>query len=98
MDRTLVAIFGSETRLRVLAVLANARHPMSGYRIAKTAGIRIPKVYPELERLRSGGAIGRRGAGWVMRDRDVGALLRKRVRIHWSGEWHLDKALRDAED
>ena len=83
MDRSLVAVFGGETRLKVLAVLANAHQPFTGYRVAKTAGIRPPKAYAELRRLEAVGVVGRESGRWVILDRDLFFLLRKRARVHW---------------
>ncbi len=37
-DSALVAAFGSEIRVRTLAVLANASGPLAAYRIARSEG------------------------------------------------------------
>ncbi len=97
-DPALSGLVGSETRLRVLAVLANAQRPLSGYRVAKTGAVSISKAYPELERLAASKLVIRSARGWSIRDEDVAALLRKRVRIVDSGDWFRDKPKRDAED
>lgn len=98
VEPALVALFGSETRLRLLAVLANAQHPMSAYRVAKVGEVRPPKAYPQLDRLRAAGLVAGTPSGWIITDNDVAALLRKRVRIAWEGDWFRDKPKRDRED
>jgi DNA-binding PadR family transcriptional regulator len=98
IDGALAALFGSDTRLRSLAVLANARHPMTAYRVAKVGGVRPTKAYPELHRLEKAGVVSSGRSGWTLRDRDVALLLRKRVRIVWEEDWFRGKAERDAED
>ncbi len=98
LDPALTAMFGSETRLRLLAVLANAQHPMTAYRVAKVGGVRAAKAYPELDRLKRARLISDTPSGWTFRDEDVATLLRKRVRIFWDGDWFRDKARRDRED
>ncbi len=98
IDAALSAFAGSETRVRLLAVLANARHPLTGYRVAKTGMVSISKAYPELRRLAESNLVIHTGRGWAIRDEDVAALLRKRVRIVDSGDWFRGKRRRDAED
>ncbi len=98
IDPALSGLVGSETRLRVLAVLANAQRPLTGYRVAKTGAVSISKAYPELERLAASKLVLRCGRGWAIHDEDVAALLRKRVRIVDGGDWFRDKPKRDAED
>jgi hypothetical protein len=39
LEAGLVALFGSATRVSVLAVLAGVSRPFTGYRVAKIAGI-----------------------------------------------------------
>jgi|SRR5208282_875702 len=87
VDPRLVAVFGSETRVRTLAVLASANGPMTAYRVGKVGEVSMPKVYREIYRLSEVGLVGRRGDGWILLDDDVGGLLRRRVRISWSEDW-----------
>ncbi len=98
IDAALSGLVGSETRLRVLAVLANAQRPLTGYRVAKTGAASISKVYAELERLATSNLVIHSARGWSIKDQDVAALLRKRVRIVDSEDWFRDKPKRDAED
>lgn len=86
-DRALVEFCGSETRVRTLGVLANAHSPMSGYRIAKVAGVPEPKVYPELRRGIRSGIIQKEKGGFRLIDPDLRALLQKRVRLYWDVDW-----------
>ena len=90
-DPKLVALFGSETRVRALAVLAGAHRPMTAYRVGKTGSVPLPKAYREIHRLEKAGLVGRRGSGWVLLDDDVRALLRKRVRILWWEDWRAER-------
>ena len=86
-DRSLVAFCGSETRVRTLGALANAEFPMSGYRIAKVAGVPEPKVYPELRRGVKAGIVRKEKDGYRLIDSDLRALLQKRVRLYWDVDW-----------
>ncbi|MGA7923687.1 MAG: helix-turn-helix domain-containing protein, partial [Thermoplasmata archaeon] len=63
VDLTMVALFGSETRVRVLAVLAGAYGPLTAYRVGKTGGVSMPKAYREIGRLHKAGIVARKGAG-----------------------------------
>lgn len=94
VDRSLVALFGSETRVRTLAVLASAFRPMTAYRVGKVGSIPMPKVYREIDRLAESRLVGREGDGWVLLDPDVRTLFRKRVPIHWAGDWLAERARR----
>ncbi len=85
----LVALFGSATRVRVMAPLANASRPMTAYRIATLSGVARTKINVEIRRLEEAGIVrsrtiekGRRG--WELVDPDLRSLLRKRIRIVWS--------------
>lgn len=90
-DRSLVAFCGSETRVRTLGTLANAEFPMTGYRIAKVAGVPEPKVYPELRRGVKAGFVRRERSGYRLTDPDLRALLRKRIRIYWDVDWDASR-------
>jgi hypothetical protein len=92
LDAALSAAFGSETRLRVLAVLSNAYRPLTGYRIAKTGDVPIPKAHEQLHRLERSGLVAHLVDGWIIQDRDVRALLRKRIRIRAWNDWLTEKA------
>ncbi|MGB6500287.1 MAG: hypothetical protein WBG19_02645 [Thermoplasmata archaeon] len=97
LDPGVVALFGSETRVRTLAVLASAHAPMTAYRIGKVGGISMPKAYREVARLEKAGLVGARKAGWILLDPDVRALLRKRVRVAWANDWLAERARRVPE-
>jgi hypothetical protein len=98
LDPGLVALIGSETRVRILAVLASAHAPMTAYRIGKVGGVSMPKAYREVARLEKARLIGARRDGWVLLDRDVRALLRKRARIAWANDWLAERARRLPEE
>ena len=87
IDPGLVSLFGSQTRLLTMAVIANADEPLTGYRVAKIAGLPRIKVYPEIRKGVAANLLARDGAGYRMIDNDVRTLLRKRVRIRWDEEW-----------
>jgi hypothetical protein len=94
LDPPLSALFGSRTRLLTMAVLANADEPLTGYRVAKVAGLPRTKVYPEIRKGVSSGLLVRVGSGYRMDDPDVRDLLRKRVRIRWYDEWNRSRGSR----
>jgi hypothetical protein len=97
IDSRLLAAFGSETRVRTLAVLANAFRPLTAYRIAKTGDILLSKVYGELERLAGAGVVARRGKGWVLLDWELGFLVAKRVRVSWSEDLESARSMHARE-
>jgi DNA-binding transcriptional ArsR family regulator len=89
VDPGLLALFGSGTRVRVLAPLANASAPLTAYRIASLVGVPRTKVYAELDRLASAGIVKRFRASesrtvWELCDPDLRRLLRRKARIVWS--------------
>lgn len=89
VDPGLVALFGSEDRVRTLAALANADAPLTAYRVATIVGMKPPNVYRELKRLVRFNEVARSPTpqgtlGWKLTDADVRALLRRRLRIVWS--------------
>jgi DNA-binding transcriptional ArsR family regulator len=90
IDPRIIATFGSETRVRILAVLANAHRPLTAYRVGVTGGVPFPRLYREIARLEKAGLVERKGSGWILVDRDVAALLRKRVRIVWDEDWFAE--------
>lgn len=87
VDPSLTSLFGSQTRLLTMAVLANAEEPLTGYRVAKIADLPRAKVYPEIRKGVTTGLLTRVDEGYRMVDSDVRALLRKRIRIRWDEEW-----------
>lgn len=97
-DRRLTALFGSETRVRALAVLAGAYGPLTAYRVAKVGEIPVQKAYEEMGRLSRSGLVAHRRGGWILVDRDVRALLRKRVRIRWADDLNAERQHRRAEE
>jgi hypothetical protein len=94
LDPSLSTLIGSRTRLLTMAVLANSDEPLTGYRVAKVAGLPRTKVYPEIRRGLAAGLLVRAGSGYRMDDPDVRALLRKRVRIRWYDEWNRSRGSR----
>jgi len=88
----LVALLGSETRASILAVLAGASVPFSGYRVAQVAGVQPIKAYAELRRLRIAGIVRetprKKGQSvWELPPGDLRSLIARRSRIYWSGDW-----------
>lgn len=86
-DPRLVALFGSEARVRVLAVLASAYAPMNGAQISRTAGVPPPKAHEQLHSLSVAGIVEHREDGWRLLDRDVRVFLRKRLQLRSSEDW-----------
>jgi DNA-binding transcriptional ArsR family regulator len=95
VDRSLVAAFGSETRVLTLAALANSSVPLTAYRAAKIAGLRPPKVYEEIRRAKANGLVGQVGGKVTLLDPDIRDLLRRRVRIFGLGDWLTEKDRRE---
>ena len=92
IDPGIVALFGSQNRALVLAALANASSPLSGYRVAKIFGGQKIKVNAELTRLAKVGVVSTRRTasgrrGWTLEDPDLRKLLRRRIRICFAQEW-----------
>ena len=92
VDPSLVALFGSEARALSLGVLANAKRPMTGYRVAKVAGLPKIKAYAQLKTALEAGWIRRVGNAYWLPDGDLRSLLRKRVLIFWSDDWLSNRA------
>ncbi len=86
----LSTLFGSEDRVRTIAILANADRPLTAYRIAKIARIEPPNVYRELSRLSKQGEVKRSAdpsEGWVLTDSDLRRMMQRRLRITWSEDF-----------
>ncbi|HLF07206.1 MAG TPA: winged helix-turn-helix domain-containing protein [Thermoplasmata archaeon] len=86
VEQSLVALFGSATRVRVLAALAGMLKPRTAYWIAKMVGILPPKAYRELAVLQRAGivasAIDSRGArNYSLVDADLGRYIARRAPI-----------------
>ena len=82
---------GSRTRLLTLAALANSPVPLTGYRIAKTTGLPRVKVYSELHRAQTFGLVKKEEKFYSILDRDIQALLQRRVRIMSLDAWADEK-------
>jgi hypothetical protein len=91
VDPTLLSLFGSQTRLLTMAVLANATEPLTGYRVAVIAGLPREKVYPEIRKGLATGLLTSTKGGYRMVDSDVRCLLQKRVQIRWDKEWDRER-------
>lgn len=91
IDSALVAAFGSATRVRTLAVLANAAAPLTAYRVALVGGIPVDKAYREVRRLARARLVERRRDGWVLVDDDLRSLLQRRVRVRWDQDWDRER-------
>jgi DNA-binding transcriptional ArsR family regulator len=92
LDPQLVSLFGSETRTAVLAALAGASVPFSGYRVAQVADVQPIKAYAELRRLRDAGIVRetprKKGRSvWELPLGEIRSLVADRTRVYWSGDW-----------
>jgi hypothetical protein len=94
LDTGLVTLFGSETRVSVLAVLAGASRPLTGYRVAKVSGVQPIKAYAELRRLRAVGIVREVSSGWVLSDPEIRRLVGNRVRVTWAEDWQAGESER----
>lgn len=94
IDPAMTALFGSRTRALTLAVLANSDEPLTGYRIAKVAGLPREKVYPQLRKAVSTGIVRSQSKGYTLEDADLRRLLRNRIRIRWLDEMQRSREAR----
>jgi DNA-binding PadR family transcriptional regulator len=102
IDPAVGQLFGSETRAKVLGVLANSLEPKTGYEISKTLDISPPKVYDVLKRLETSGFLkavrGRsRSKRYFLADEDLRRLVLKRVRIAVEKDWFSPEMERERE-
>lgn len=102
IDPAIEQLFGSETRAKVLGVLANSLEPKTGYEISKTLDISAPKVYDVLKKLETSGFLNAvrdksRFTRYVLADEDLRRLLLKRVRIAVEKDWFSPEMERDRE-
>jgi hypothetical protein len=104
MDPGLSVLFGGDTRASILAVLAGASTPFTGYRVAKVAQVQPIKAYAELRRLRDAGFVRETSSGsgkssWLLTDSNLRSLLARRVRVAWWNDWEpgMERRARRAE-
>ncbi|TLZ52085.1 MAG: hypothetical protein E6K18_03485 [Methanobacteriota archaeon] len=86
------AVFGSQTRAKVLGYLAGLSVPQTGYAISKNLDIGVSKVYEELKRLEAGGVIlsdfdVRGSKRFWLNDEDLRSFLARNMRILPAGDW-----------
>jgi hypothetical protein len=86
-DATIEAFCGSKARLLTLGVLASAEVPLTGYRLARIAGLPREKVYPELRKAIAAGSVVKAETGYSLVDADLRRLLRERIRVTWDSYW-----------
>jgi sugar-specific transcriptional regulator TrmB len=102
IDPAVGHLFGSETRAKVLGVLANSLGSKTGYEISKTLDIGPSKVYDVLKKMETSGFLkavrGRsRFKRYLLADEDLRRLLRKRVRIAVEKDWFSPEMERERE-
>ena len=102
VDPAVEQLFGSETRAKVLGVLASSVEPKTGYEISKTLDINPSKVYDVLKRLENSGFLNAvrersRFKRYFLADEDLRRLLLKRVRIAVEKDWFSPETERDRE-
>lgn len=90
----LTAFCGSGTRVATLGVLANSEEPLTGYRVAKLAGLQPIKVYRELDKANKSGLVQKTARGYRLVDSDIRSLLRKRIRVSWFQSWYDQESAR----
>lgn len=91
VDPSLRRLFGGQTRVLVLGVLANSAEPLTAYRVAQMSGAQVSKTVVELRRLAKCGVArqlsGSSGpAKWILIEPGLREMLRRRVRIVSSAE------------
>jgi hypothetical protein len=102
IDPRMIALFGSATRVRTLAVLSGEAEPLTGYRIARASQLAPTKVYGELRRLQNAGIVGERltatgQRGWEVVDTGIRDFVRSRVRVSFADTWFRDATARVRE-
>jgi len=88
------AVFGSQTRAKVLGYLAVSSVPQTGYSISKNMDIGIAKVYESLRKLESCGVLVssldvRGSKRFLLNDGDLRNFLIKNLRILSADDWFL---------
>jgi len=102
IDPAVEQLFGSETRAKVLAILADSLEPKTGYEISKTLDVSPPKVYDVLRRMETSGFLkaiteGSRIKRYFLADEDLRRLLLKKVRIAVAKDWFSPEMVRERE-
>lgn len=98
IDPRLTVLFGSETRVRTLAVLAGAHRPMTPYRVGKVGSIPMAKVYREIARLGRAGLLRQEGGGWILVNDDLRRFLLRRIRVAWGKDWFQERSQRASRE
>lgn len=88
----LKALFGSQTRMKLLGSLADSREPQTGYFLAKKAGISYSKAYDQLRKLRRANILEtqQEASGYTkytLADDDLRRFLLRRLRMTSASEW-----------
>lgn len=88
----LKALFGSQTRMKLLGSLADSREPQTGYFLAKKAGISYSKAYGQLRKLRRAKILEthQEASGYkkyTLADDDLRRFLLRRLRMTSASEW-----------
>jgi DNA-binding transcriptional ArsR family regulator len=92
IDNSIKALFGSETRAKILAVLANSPEPKTAYAISKIIEVKPPRVYKELHKLGSTELLGVRNdpsgrRRYFLADEDLRRMLLRRIRLASTDDW-----------
>ena len=95
-------LFGSETRAKVLGLLADSPEPKTGYEISKVLGINPSKVYDVLRKLEGTGFLGvipdrSRYRRYFLSNEDLRRFFLKNVRIAAEDDWFGPTRIRDRE-
>src|SRR5712691_284468 len=93
-------LFGSETRARVLGLLADSPGPKTGYELSKALGANASNVYAVLRRLESTGLLGvvtdrSDYKRYFVADEDLRRFLLKKARITREEDWFAPQAVED---
>lgn len=96
-------LFGSETRAKVLGLLADSSEPKTGYELSKRLGINPSKVYETLRKMEGAGFLGvvpdfSPYKRYLLVDEDLKRLLLKSVRIVAEEDWFSPERVREREE
>jgi len=97
------AVFGSQTRAKVLGYLAELSVPQTGYAISKGLDIGASKVYEELKRLESCGVLrsdfdARGSKRFLLNDEDLRRFLARNLRILPAIGWFSPERIAERQE
>lgn len=103
LPQAITAILGSETRARILALLADSNEPKTAYAISRQIEMKPPRVYRELRKLESAGLVGLKPDSkgrrrYYLAEEDLRRFLLRRARLASSEDWFSLARMRAIEE